>query len=305
MSLIARCVNCLLRILKFNKMFLDIESTDGDIKEFEKIILKTREKDDCKLPPVKLFRNYIKSRINIGEHTTHLLKRKKSSGNKIIIYFHGGAYVKGPLSFQWQFLDEIANATMYDIAVIDYPKIPEFTYKEAIQNCQSVFEKILIEYKESDIIFIGDSAGGGLALSVFMSLREHGKKFPEKMILISPWLDISMTHKEIPEYKDSDLVLTVDGLIQCGLYYASDIDNKDWRVSPTYGELDKLPETHVFVGGSELFYPDCRDFIKKAKEKSCLAELHFSENMQHVWPIIPLMPESKKAINEIIELLKF
>ena len=304
MSQSARVVNYLLKTLKFNRMFLNIEKSIGNKEKFEQIIIRTREKDNCSIPPAKLFKHYTVSKLVIGNHTTHILKQKKGNNNKIVIYFHGGAFVKGPMSLQWKALSEIADATMYDVAVIDYPKTPEYTCQESINHCVRVFEKILLDYKQTNIIFLGDSAGGGLALSVFMSLRDLGKATPEKMILMSPWLDVSMTNKEIPEYKDKDLILTVDGLIVCGLFYAGGIDTGDWRVSPMYGDLDCLPETHVFVGGSELFYPDCRDFIKNAKAKGYVAELHYYEDMQHDWPIIPLISEAKQARAEIIGLIQ-
>jgi len=304
MSQSARIVNFLLRTLKFNKMFLDMEDSVGDRKKFEQIVIRARSKENRNSPPAKLFKHYVISRIVIDNHTTHLIKQKKGINKKIAIYFHGGGYVKGPLALQWKTLAEIADATMYDVAILNYPKTPEYTCQETINYCVQVFEKILLDYGQTNIIFLGDSAGGGLALSLFMSLRDLGKATPEKMILMSPWLDVSMTNKEIPEYKDKDLILTVDGLIVCGLFYAGGIDTGDWRVSPMYGDLDCLPETHVFVGGSELFYPDCRDFIKNAKAKGYVAELHYYEDMQHDWPIIPLISEAKQARAEIIGLIQ-
>ena len=304
MSQSTRIVNYLLRTLKFNKMFLDMEDSIGDRKKFEEIVIRARAKENCNFPPAKLFKHYAISKIVIGNHTTHLLKQKKGTNKKIVIYFHGGGYVKGPLALQWKTLAEIADATMYDVAILNYPKTPEYTWQEAINYCVQVIEKILLNYGQKNIIFFGDSAGGGLALSLFMRLRDLGKATPVKMILMSPWLDVSMTNTEIPKYKDKDLILTVDGLIACGLFYAGGIDTRDWRVSPIYGDLDSLPETHVFVGGSELFYPDCRDFIKNAKAKGYVAELHHYEDMQHDWPIMPLITEAKKARSEIIELIR-
>ncbi len=305
MSQSARVVNYLLRTMKFNKMFVDMEETNGDRKGFEQIVNKAREKENCKIPPAKLFKHFEKSSIVISSHTTYLLKHKKGINKKILIYFHGGGYVKGPLALQWKTLERIAAASLYDVAVIDYPKTPEYTWLEAIEYCMQVFEKILRDYKQQDISFLGDSAGGGLALSVFMMLRDSGKATPAKMILLSPWLDISMSNKEISEFEEKDFILTIGGLVLCGLFYAGGIDTRDWRVSPMFGMLDGLPETHIFAGGSELFYPDCRDFIKNAKANGYKAELHFYKDMQHDWPLIPFMPEAKKARNEIIELLRF
>ena len=148
-----------------------------------------------------------------------------------------------------------------------------------------------------------DGSKSSSSLSLFMKLRVLGKLTPNKLILLSPWLDVSMSNNEVNDYRDKDLILTVEGLIECGKYYAGSVDTKDWRVSPMFGDLETLPETHIFVGGNELFYPDCRDFIKRAKAKGHMVELHYDEDMQHDWPIIPMIPEAKQAKDEIIELI--
>lgn len=297
-----RIINALLKVLKKNKMFLDIEDAKGNTVEFAKIVTGYRFKEDMKSPPGRFFRDYTVVEMESGDHKTQLLIHADSK-NKIIIYFHGGAYVKGPLSLQWKTLAEFADSTHYDIAVLDYPKAPEYSCEATLAFCVKVYEKVLSTYKASDIIFMGDSAGGGLALVIAMILRDSKKAIPHKMILLSPWVDVSMTHREIPEHEDKDLILTTEGLIECGLSYSGDIDTKDWRVSPTYGDLSDLPETHVFAGGSELLFPDCRDVVEKAKKAGCDAALHYYKDMQHVWPIIPMIDEAKQAKKKIIELL--
>ena len=201
-------------------------------------------------------------------------------------------------------MPEIIDNTVNDVALPDYPKTPEYSCLDTLEYCKKLYELFLLEYGKENIVFLGDSAGGGLAISLFMYLRDIGIPTPKKLILMSPWLDVSMSNKEVFDYREKDLILTIDGLIECGKYYAGETDTKDWRTSPMYGNLENLPETHIFVGGSELFYPDCRDFVSKAKKEGYMAELHFYDNMQHDWPIIPMIPEAKQARNEIIGLIK-
>ncbi|MDX1359227.1 MAG: alpha/beta hydrolase, partial [Clostridia bacterium] len=236
MSLGAKFINFYLKALRFNRMFVDMEASKGDKVGFEQIVVKARKLEDSKIPPKKKFKNHEISQFIIDNHKTHLF-RNKNSNKKLLIYFHGGAYVKGPMALQWQALTDIANNITHDIAVLDYPKTPEYTWKETIGYCVQVFDRFLKEYGEKDIVFLGDSAGGGLSLSTCMSLRDMGNPMPMRMILLSPWLDVSMAHKEILNYEDKDFILTVGGLIECGLAYSGGIDTKDWRVSPLYGDL--------------------------------------------------------------------
>lgn len=302
MSSIAKIFEFLLKVLKFNKMFLDIENTGGDKNAFTEIIFSSRNRDNCIKPPEKIFKQYHTESIATANNKSHVLKSNKGEG-KIIVFFHGGAYVKGPLPLQWKFLSKIAGLTDVDIAVLDYPKIPEYTCSDAIDYCVDFCDKNLNEYNWEDIIFMGDSAGGGLALSVVMALRDLEKSIPDKCILFSPWLDVSMSDSEVDEYRDKDLILTVEGLRICGQFYAGDLDTKDWKVSPLYGNLEGLPETHVFAGGSELFYPDCRNFVDKAKDAGVDAELHFKDKMQHDWVVMPMIPEAEEAIKLIANII--
>jgi acetyl esterase/lipase len=302
MSFGAQVINFYLKTLRFNRMFVDMEASKGDKTRFKQIVVNARKLEDSKIPPKNKFKNHEVSCFIIDKHRTHLLKRKNSNG-KLLIYFHGGAYVKGPMALQWKALSEIADCIPHDIAILDYPKTPEYTWRETVGYCMQVLDRILTEYREVDIEFLGDSAGGGLALSICMSLRDMGKPMPGKMILLSPWLDVSMSHKEIPDYEDKDLILTAGGLIECGLAYSGGIDTKDWRVSPLYGDFSGLPLTHVFVGGNELFYPDCRDFVKKAHKSGCMSIMHLYDDMQHDWPIMPMIKEAKQAREEIVKLI--
>ena len=249
MSQSARFIEYLLKKLKFNKMLKDLENTEDDSTLFTEIVHASRKKDNRSKPSEKLYKKYDISEISINNHAAYFLKHKSGANEKVLFFLHGGAYVKGPLALQWKAMTEIADASGYDLAVMDYPKAPEFSGQDAIDYCTLAYDEILKFYTHNNIVFIGDSAGGGLALSFSMLLRDLGRNLPSKMILLSPWLDISMSNKEMDEYKDKDLILTIKGLISCGLHYADGMDVRDWRVSPLYGEVDKLPEAHICVGG--------------------------------------------------------
>ena len=303
MSLGSSFVNWLLKAVKFNGMYLEIEKSKGNAEQFSEIVKKNRMGRDCKNPPNKLFSRYEIREMHDAGHATYLMKTKEGNNRRLIMFFHGGAYMFGPFLMHWKTLSKLADYRMHDIAVLDYPKSPEYTCERTIDYCVRTYKRIISENNYTETVFLGDSAGGGLALSLFMKLRDLDMKLPDKLILLSPWLDVSMSNNEMREYIDKDLILTIDGLIECGKYYAGDTDTNDWLVSPKFGDLKSLPETHVFAGGSELFLPDCRDFVNNAQDNKLNAKLHFYEDMQHDWPLISFLPEAKRALKEISELL--
>ena len=85
---------------------------------------------------------------------------------------------------------------------------------------------------------------------------------------------------------------------------AGDLDTKDYRVSPLYGDLKKLPQTTIFVGTHEIFYQDIVNFYNKLKDNGIDVELNVGDEMSHVYPLYPLGPESKEAFKHIVEIIK-
>lgn len=100
-----------------------------------------------------------------------------------------------------------------------------------------------------------------------------------------------------------DPMLGVDGLRKMGETWAGDLDPKDYKVSPLFGQVSKLPKTTLFVGTHEIFYPDVVKFHDKLKNNGVDAELIVGEEMTHVYPVYPLVPESKEAFRKIGEII--
>lgn len=242
-----------------------------------------------------------KERI-IDDRVVLTLDTKKCNGNHII-FLHGGAYTEEALVFHRLFIEKLVLFCNYRVSFIDYPLAPESTALETLNMVIDSYEYLLGEYKDT-FHFIGDSAGGGLVLSILMLIREKGLKVPNKNVLISPWLDISLSNCEIKEYEDSDTFLSKTALINIGNKYVGELDTKDYRVSPIYGNLNNLNDLMVFVGTNEIFYPDCiklNDLVKKADKTSM--ELEVFDEMFHDFVMAPLK-ESIKAIDKINKFIR-
>ena len=95
---------------------------------------------------------------------------------------------------------------------------------------------------------MGDSAGGGLALALALIVKERGLKKPDNLVLYSPWLDVSMTNPEIPDYDSKDVILNLESMDEAADLYVSDLSKKDPRVSPIYGYLSDLGGILMFYG---------------------------------------------------------
>jgi acetyl esterase/lipase len=149
---------------------------------------------------------------------------------------------------------------------------------------------------------LGDSAGGGLCLAFAQVLCDKAQKMPEKIALLSPWLDLSLTNPEVPELEQRDLLLSAETLRKCGSWYADGTDLKSPLLSPLYGNMEGLNSIGIFVGTDEILLPDCR-LLKQKMEKSGTALFYKEyEGMQHDWIVFPIK-ERRILLNEILQYL--
>lgn len=215
-----------------------------------------------------------------------------------VFYFHGGAYINQPNNQQTTMAARTAKETGAEVVLMVYPKEPVHTCEEAYELCISYYENYLQNNDCGKVCFMGDSAGGGLALGLAQTLRDRGTAGPEELILISPWVDLTMNNPEMQDYVDLDPMLGIDGLRRMGEVWAGDLDVTDPRVSPIYGDLSGLGRVTLFTGTWEIFYPDTLRLAERFEKAGTDCSLTIGERMIHCYPIIPA-PEAKAA-QEII-----
>lgn len=226
----------------------------------------------------------------------------KTPSDMTVLYLHGGAYINDATLYHWKFCDKLAKKTNADVVFPIYPLTPNHTWDETFDMLTELYDEILAENK-GQVVIMGDSAGGGLAVAFCEYLHELGIRQPDKMILFSPWMDISMSNPEIANYEDIDPMLSAYGLVEMGKYWAGDLDLKDYHVSPIYGDITALKNVYLFVGTREILYPDVTKFYSMLQEQNIACKLYVGEGMNHVYPVYPI-PEAKNVLEQIGEILE-
>ena len=197
-------------------------------------------------------------------------------------------------------IEKLVKKYHLKVTFIDYPLAPENTVEKAHKVVMGAYRKIIKKYKDDEFYLFGDSSGGGLALAFLQRLKEEKQlPFPEKTVLMSPWVDVSMTNEEIEEFAEKDPLLPLNGLIVTGKQFAGELDVKDPLISPIYGNMDNLGEIFLIFGTNEILYPDClklSDMLEIAVGTS--VEIKIGENLCHDWILAPLK-ETEETIDEI------
>jgi len=231
------------------------------------------------------------------------LQPKRNANDTHILFFHGGAYVVEGSSMHWKIVETLVRKANCKVSYIDYPLAPENTYKTTFEMVQQSFDQLANLYPNDRFMFMGDSAGGGLALAFAQKLaKDNAKVQPIKNILFSPWLDLSMQNPKITQQEHLDKILPVVGLINAGKKYAGGEDVSNYLLSPINGNFAGIGKTIVFFGTCELFYPDCKLLEEKVKTIGNFSFYEFP-CMQHDWVIFPI-PEADEALNLAIELIR-
>lgn len=215
----------------------------------------------------------------------------KESSQRTIIFIHGGAYV-GEINYQHFFFCYLLARKLnaYVLAPV-YPLAPKHSCNETLDLITDLYN----EYSNDNIILMGDSAGGGFVLSFCQHLNRVNLSQPDNVVVFSPWVDVSMDN----DYDSkSDPILGEVGLRQIGKSWAGDLDTKNYKVSPLYGDNTNLPRTLIFVGDNEIFYKDVLKYVENLERDNVDYRLIVGEGLFHIYPLFP-MPETRTAFKEI------
>lgn len=226
---------------------------------------------------------------------------KLGSGKTCVLYFHGGSYVDPPLVFHWRFLQHLVKEADVTVYLPLYGRAPQHHCSRTVLHMRKLYSELLDVYDSKDVVIMGDSAGGGLALALCENLVEKGFPVPKQAILLSPWLDVDMTG-DYTESEKADPILIVDELRYFGQCYRAQLPQGHYMASPIFGLSKKLPKLHVLVGESELFLSDCVKLKQMADDVGADVSLYTYPDMPHVFVMYPI-PEAKQGREKVVELL--
>jgi len=273
-------------------------------KDFSKdpIDFKKIRQEDVHYPKGKFFKqNKIRNFKVLDSLITEIGLNQNSE--KLLIFIHGGAFVSGPAQHHWDSAKKIATLTNYKIWMCDYPKSPENKISKISENIDSIYNVALEQFQPNKISFIGDSVGGTLIASLIQRLIIKDIKLPEKIILVTPVMDASMSNPEIEIVDNIDPMLSKTGVLSAKKMCAENKDLKNVMISPLFGSFDKFPHTILFLAENDITYPDQKLAVQKFIKAKINLELIEGKNMPHIWPFLPVMKEAKTSLNEIIRTI--
>ena len=188
---------------------------------------------------------------------------------------------------------------------VQYRLAPEHPHPAAVEDAVKSYRWSLSEgYEPSNIALAGDSAGGGLAAACLLALKSEGLPLPRSAVLISPWLDMSLSGESMTSNADNDSSISPQSMPRTRELFISDSEIDDPLASPLAADLTGLPPLMIQVGDEEILLSDSTRFADKAQEAGVSVNLRVWPEMFHVWhACVGLFEEASDAIGEMAEFL--
>jgi acetyl esterase/lipase len=224
----------------------------------------------------------------------------ESEPGRQILFLHGGGYITGSPALYRHVLWRFAAAARAAVVAVDYRLAPDHPFPAALDDAVTAWRALLARGADPRFCaFLGDSAGGGLALALALRLRDEADPLPAAIAAISPWTDLAITGESTRD-DSADPMLNSSCLGPFAAQYLGGADPLSPYASPLYGDPSGLPPTLLQVGSDEILRDDSIRMAERMQSAGCDVELEIWPRMPHVWhAFAPAMPEAGRGIARI------
>ena len=233
--------------------------------------------------------------------TAEWLTPKDRMEGKLLLYLHGGGFVVGGCDMHRQMVSHIARAGRIRALLPEYRLSPENKFPAAIDDAVAVYRTLLdMGIHAEDIVFAGDSAGGGLAVATMLALRDAGDPLPAAAVLMSPFLDATGSGESMRTRAAADPWFHAEDVAVIANYYCEPHQRRFPLVSPVFANVEGLPPLYIQVGADEILLSDSERIADECIAAGIKVELEVWPGMWHVFQMfVGKMPEARRAIDKI------
>jgi len=237
-----------------------------------------------------------------GEFASYVVTPRGTDPHRTVVYLHGGGYVAPIDPFHVRYVCRLATDLGARIVLPDSPLTPEHTWRHSHDAIADLTARWAADSDE--LVLAGDSAGGGYALAIALTLRDRGGPHASRLLLHSPWVDLTTSAPETERFTARDPWLFLGKLrAYAGWWAGSPDDLGRAEVSPALADLTGLPPALMFCGTRDTLAPGCRLLARRAAEAGW--DLTYVEryDLIHVYPLLPFIPEARAAYRQTLEFL--
>ncbi len=223
----------------------------------------------------------------------------------VVLYFHGGVYVLGDAFLSADLASQVGRRTRAKVISVDYRLAPEHPYPAAVDDALAAYEALLQNgIDPSDIVFAGESAGGGLAVATLINARDHGLPLPVAAFVMSPYADLTLAGLTMETKREVDPLMSRENLQARVTDYASGQDTALGLISPIFADLSGLPPLVIQAGSHEVLLDDAVRLAQQAATADVEVTLDITPGVPHVFQAYyPILDEAAAALDRAGQLL--
>ena len=253
--------------------------------------------------PRRYFKEFKIDTIQVAGRSVFRWSPRNEATTKTVLFLHGGAYMMNVFRQHWNFVAEIVRRTNCNVIIPDYPLTPAVTYKESFEMVRALYSDLIQKIGSENLILMGDSAGGGYSLALCQQNNELKIAQPSQVILIVPWLDITLSNPDILLTIKKCPTLDLENLVKIGNSWCGNLDPKNYLVSPIYGDFSNLPQISLFASTHDILIADAQKFKKTLESQNIPLNYYEYPKLFHDWVMLVKLRESKDALSKMAELI--
>ncbi|MBB6627467.1 alpha/beta hydrolase [Nocardioides sp. KIGAM211] len=239
-----------------------------------------------------------------GDFPSYVVTPRGVQPTRTVVWMHGGGFMAPIDPFHLRYVTRLARALGARVVLPDYPLAPEHTWADSHDALVSLVGRYAAE---GPVVLGGDSAGGGLALAVAVALRDRGGAQPTHLLLHSPWVDLTTSTPETPDFSARDPWLFLGKLHAYAAWWAGSSSPADLgrpEVSPGLAPLDGLPVALMTCGTRDTLVPGCRLLARRAAASTWDLTYVEEPDLLHVYALLPGVPEARRAWRQTLDFLR-
>jgi acetyl esterase/lipase len=223
----------------------------------------------------------------------------------VVLYFHGGVYAIGDAALAAELASQVGRRTQAKVISVDYRLAPEHPYPAAVDDALAAYQALLDDgIAPSDIVFAGESAGGGLAVATLVNARDHGLPLPAAAFVMSPYADLTLAGTTIDAKREVDPLLSREALQARIPDYTSGHDAALGLISPIFADLSGLPPLIIQAGSHEVLLDDAVRLAGQAAAADVQVTLDVTPGVPHVFQAYHgILDEATAALDRAGQLL--
>jgi len=241
-----------------------------------------------------------------GGVPAHWIDAPGADPGRALLFLHGGGFQFGSIASDGELAARLGRAAGMRVLFPEYRLAPEHPFPAALDDVRAAWTWLRVDQgmPAASLAIAGDSAGGGLSVSLLVAERDAGEPLPAATVLMSPTVDLTSSGASMTERVDQDPISTPELLRQLAVDYLAGVDPRTPTASPLFAPLAGLPPLLIVTGTADLLLSDSERLAESARFAGVDVTLELGEGLPHVYPLADGTPEAARATAEIGRFLR-